>query len=136
MADAVMILQLQQVVDSFIIFSAQQTVTNTANGHIELPSSNSSSSFLKVPWTQMSPSKIRIAPFPTREYTDDEFQTIVKNVMGVLYVFLFSSIVSLLSCTSVYFCNNYFWWPLSRYLLGFLYPISRLISYLVFEKVW
>ncbi|XP_043815842.1 ABC transporter A family member 1 isoform X2 [Manihot esculenta] len=95
---------LQQVVDSFIIFSAQQTVTNTANGHIELPSSNSSSSFLKVPWTQMSPSKIRIAPFPTREYTDDEFQTIVKNVMGVLY------------------------------LLGFLYPISRLISYLVFEK--
>ncbi|KAJ9184819.1 hypothetical protein P3X46_004507 [Hevea brasiliensis] len=96
---------LQQVVDSFIIFSAQQTGTKAAGGHIELPSSNSSiSSLLKVPWMQYSPSKIRIAPFPTREYTDDEFQSIVKTVMGVLY------------------------------LLGFLYPISRLISYSVFEK--
>ncbi|PQP99450.1 ABC transporter A family member 1 isoform X2 [Prunus yedoensis var. nudiflora] len=47
---------------------------------------------------------MRIVPFPTREYTDDEFQSIIKSVMGVLY------------------------------LLGFLHPISRLISYSVFEK--
>ncbi|KAL0453116.1 UNVERIFIED_CONTAM: ABC transporter A family member 1 [Sesamum latifolium] len=59
---------------------------------------------LKIPWTKFSPSNIRLVPFPTREYTDDEFQSIVKRVMGVLY------------------------------LLGFLYPISRLISYSVFEK--
>jgi ATP-binding cassette subfamily A (ABC1) protein 3 len=45
-----------------------------------------------------------MVPFPTREYTDDEFQSIVKSVMGLLY------------------------------LLGFLFPISRLISYSVFEK--
>ncbi|CAL9018798.1 unnamed protein product [Prunus brigantina] len=50
------------------------------------------------------PSNIRIVPFPTHEYTDDEFQSIIKSVMCVLH------------------------------LLGFLYPISRLISYSVFEK--
>ncbi|KAJ4840078.1 ATP-binding cassette sub- A member 1 [Turnera subulata] len=97
---------LQQVVDSFIIFAAQQTKPEDAGGNIGLsypPLSNMSSS-LKLPWTQFSPSEIRIAPFPTREYTDDGFQSIVKNVMGVLY------------------------------LLGFLYPISRLISFSVFEK--
>lgn len=44
---------------------------------------------VKIPWTQFSPSNIRIAPFPTREYTDDEFQSIVKEVMGILYVFSF-----------------------------------------------
>ncbi|XP_037492924.1 ABC transporter A family member 1 isoform X1 [Jatropha curcas] len=97
---------LQQAMDSFIIFSAQQTETKTASEFIELPSSNSPAtpSLLKLPWKQFSPSKIRIAPFPTREYIDDEFQSIIKSVMGVLY------------------------------LLGFLYPISRLISYSVFEK--
>ncbi|KAI7740196.1 hypothetical protein M8C21_031110, partial [Ambrosia artemisiifolia] len=80
--------QLQQVMDSFIIFYAQQKVPNS----------------LKIPWSQFTPSTIRLAPFPTREYTDDEFQSIIKEVMGVLY------------------------------LLGFLFPISRLISYSVFEK--
>lgn len=99
---------LQQVVDSFIIFASQQTETESSTEQLELPSSNSfnKSSLLKLPWTKFSPSKIRIAPFPTREYTDDQFQSIIKSVMGVLY------------------------------LLGFLYPISGLISYSVFEKVW
>ncbi|WCJ33447.1 ATP-binding cassette sub-family A member 2 [Euphorbia peplus] len=97
---------LQQAIDSFIIFSAQQTKSKTSSEYIELPSSNisSTSSAFGLQWMQYSPSKIRIAPFPTREYTDDEFQLIIKKVMGVLY------------------------------LLGFLYPISRLISYSVFEK--
>lgn len=97
---------LQQVVDSFIIFASQQTETESSTEQLELPSSNSfnKSSLLKLPWTKFSPSKIRIAPFPTREYTDDQFQSIIKSVMGVLY------------------------------LLGFLYPISGLISYSVFEK--
>ncbi|CAN6577001.1 unnamed protein product [Malus baccata var. baccata] len=95
-------LTLQQVLDSFIIFAAQQSDTKD----IELSSSLSfgEPSFLNVPWMHYSPSNIRIVPFPTREYTDDEFQSIIKSVMGVLY------------------------------LLGFLYPISRLISYSVFEK--
>lgn len=78
---AFIILQLQQALDSFIIFAAQQSDTKD----IELPSSLSS---LKVPWTQYGPSNIRIVPFPTREYTDDEFQSIIKSVMGVLYVSL------------------------------------------------
>ncbi|CAA7057158.1 unnamed protein product [Microthlaspi erraticum] len=92
-------LTLQQVVDSFIIFASQQ--------NIDLPvshSSLSSASPFELQWTLFSPSKIRMVPFPTREYTDDEFQSIVKSVMGLLY------------------------------LLGFLYPVSRLISYSVFEK--
>lgn len=79
-------LQLQQVLDSFIIFAAQQSDTKD----IELPSSLSfgEPSFLNVPWMHYSPSNIRIVPFPTREYTDDEFQSIIKSVMGVLYVYL------------------------------------------------
>lgn len=94
-------LTLQQVIDSFIIYAAQATMTNLQR----LPShSLDSDAQLKIPWTQYSPSDIRLAPFPTHEYTDDEFQSIVKKVMGVLY------------------------------LLGFLYPISRLISYSVLEK--
>ncbi|OMP06264.1 ABC transporter A, ABCA [Corchorus olitorius] len=99
-------LTLQQVLDSFIIFAAQQTETDSATGNIEPQTLQSfgTASSLELPWTQFSPSKIRIAPFPTREYTDDEFQSIIKSVMGILY------------------------------LLGFLYPISRLISYTVFEK--
>ncbi|XP_050384664.1 ABC transporter A family member 1 isoform X2 [Argentina anserina] len=84
-------LTLQQVLDSFLIFAAQHTKNITLSS-------------LQAPWTQYGPSNIRIVPFPTREYTDDEFQSIIKSVMGVLY------------------------------LLGFLYPISRLISYSVFEK--
>nr|XP_018630849.1 ABC transporter A family member 1 isoform X1 [Nicotiana tomentosiformis] len=94
-------LTLQQVMDSFIIYAAQETMTNL----LRLPShSLDRDAQLKIPWTQFSPSNIRLAPFPTREYTDNEFQSIVKKVMGVLY------------------------------LLGFLYPISRLISYSVLEK--
>ncbi|KAI3949646.1 hypothetical protein MKW92_026942 [Papaver armeniacum] len=85
-------LTLQQVVDSFIIFAAQQNETDIDDGNSNLT------------WMHFSPSNIRIAPFPTRAYTDDEFQLIIKKVMGVLYI------------------------------LGFLYPISRLISYSVFEK--
>ncbi|XP_022766657.1 ABC transporter A family member 1 isoform X5 [Durio zibethinus] len=99
-------LTLQQVLDSFIIFAAQQTETGIASENIELIPLNSTgvTSSLELPWTQYSPSIVRIVPFPTREYTDDEFQSIIKSVMGLLY------------------------------LLGFLYPISRLISYTVFEK--
>ncbi|XP_059428864.1 ABC transporter A family member 1 isoform X1 [Corylus avellana] len=99
-------LTLQQVMDAFIIFASQQAETNSTSQNIELTSAQSfgTASSLKLPLMQFSPSSIRIAPFPTREYTDDEFQSIIKNVMGVLY------------------------------LLGFLYPISRLISYSVIEK--
>ncbi|KAL3755279.1 hypothetical protein ACJRO7_002345 [Eucalyptus globulus] len=96
---------LQQVLDSFIILSAQQTQSDMLNMTIEpLSKSSERPSSLDLSWKQFIPSNIRIAPFPTREYTDDEFQSIIKSVMGVLY------------------------------LLGFLYPISRLISYSVFEK--
>lgn len=97
-------LTLQQVLDSFIIFAAQNVHNSASEGTILLSNSAGSLSGLKIPWTRFGPSTIRVVPFPTREYTDDEFQAIVKKVMGVLY------------------------------LLGFLYPISRLISYSVFEK--
>ncbi|KAK6289772.1 hypothetical protein POUND7_001313 [Theobroma cacao] len=99
-------LTLQQVLDSFIIFASQQTKTgmDSENREFSPLHSTGATSSLELPWTQFSPTKIRIAPFPTREYTDDEFQSIIKSVMGLLY------------------------------LLGFLYPISRLISYTVFEK--
>lgn len=97
-------LTLQQVMDSFIIFAAQQVTHSDTNELLSSVDSTSLHTQLKIPWMQFSPSNIRLAPFPTREYTDDEFQSIVKRVMGVLY------------------------------LLGFLYPISRLISYSVFEK--
>ncbi|XP_021830988.1 ABC transporter A family member 1-like, partial [Prunus avium] len=74
-------LTFQQVLDSFIIFAAQQSDTK----NIELPSSLPSGkpSSLKVPWMSYGPSNIRIVPFPTREYTDDEFQSIIKSIMGV-----------------------------------------------------
>ncbi|GFY96206.1 ATP-binding cassette A1 [Actinidia rufa] len=97
-------LTLQQVIDSFIIYISQQASLNTKNSEPPSWHSFDTPSPLKIPWTQFSPSTIRVAPFPTREYTDDEFQSIIKEVMGVLY------------------------------LLGFLYPVSRLISYSVFEK--
>ncbi|XAR68503.1 Maltose-transporting ATPase [Bertholletia excelsa] len=98
-------LTLQQVLDSFIIFASQQQIaTNYAGATESSWHSAGKPDMLKIPWAQFNPSNIRLAPFPTREYTDDEFQSIVKKVMGVLY------------------------------LLGFLYPVSRLISYSVFEK--
>ncbi|XP_027928069.1 ABC transporter A family member 1 isoform X2 [Vigna unguiculata] len=99
-------LTLQQMVDSFIILIAQQSDLNLNAESLDLPlpGFNNSNFSLKNPWTQFNPAHIRIVPFPTREYTDDQFQSIIKKVMGILY------------------------------LLGFLYPISRLISYSVFEK--
>lgn len=99
-------LTLQQVIDSFIIYASQQIDEDLDAENIDSRPLNLSDQqpALKTPWTLFSPSDIRLAPFPTREYTDDEFQSIVKKVMGVLY------------------------------LLGFLYPVSRLISYSVSEK--
>ena len=105
------LLQLQQVVDSFIIFSVQQNESDVAIGGSKLPSFHTfeSPSLIKVPWTHFMPSNIRIAPFPTRAYTDDEFQSIVKKVMGVLYVFPSSFccypfsffVLNLLSCVQL-----------------------------------
>ncbi|KAJ6794817.1 ABC transporter A family member 1 [Iris pallida] len=94
-------LTLQQLVDSFIILLGQQSVDNITPEDKEVLLSNSS---INLRSAKFIPANIRIAPFPTREYTDDEFQSIVKRVMGILY------------------------------LLGFLYPISRLISFSVYEK--
>ncbi|KAL9690400.1 hypothetical protein QQ045_010798 [Rhodiola kirilowii] len=74
---------LQQILDSFIIFVAQQTAADIGTVNIEMPVLHRvSTSSLKIPWTQYSPSHIRIVPFLTREYSDDEFQSIVKTVMG------------------------------------------------------
>lgn len=89
---SLLFLQLQQVMDSFIIFFAQQKVANVVSEDtIETIKSPNS---LKIPWSQFTPSTIRLAPFPTREYTDDEFQSIIKDVMGVLYVSdIFSELV-------------------------------------------
>lgn len=86
MTDATLFLQLQQVMDSFIIFASQEMETNIlhVNSKNTLSNFSSRTSLPNMPWTQFSPSKIRIAPFPTREYVDDEFQSIVKKVMGVL----------------------------------------------------
>lgn len=99
-------LTLQQMVDSFIILIVQLPELNSSAESVKLPlpGFHDTDFSLKFPWTQFNPANIRVAPFPTREYTDDQFQGIVKEVMGILY------------------------------LLGFLYPISRLISYSVFEK--
>lgn len=96
-------LTLQQVLDSFIIFAAQQRGIKFSNGRSKFPRSQETSP-LSMTLPQFIPANVRIVPFPTRVYTDDEFQSIIKGVMAVLY------------------------------LLGFLYPISRLISYSVFEK--
>ncbi|KAK9664352.1 hypothetical protein RND81_14G035600 [Saponaria officinalis] len=96
-------LTLQQVMDSFIIFTVRQ-VGSGRNFEDAEGTPSSTYSPLKLPSMEFIPANIRLVPFPTRAYTDDEFQYIVKRVMGVLY------------------------------LLGFLYPISRLISYSVFEK--
>ncbi|XP_042053846.1 ABC transporter A family member 1-like isoform X2 [Salvia splendens] len=99
-------LTLQQVMDSFIIFAGQQQMDNSEIEELSSSSLNSTLLDTRIStfWTQFSPSNIRLVPFPTPEYTDDEFQSIVKRVMGILY------------------------------LLGFLFPISRLIGYSVYEK--
>lgn len=77
--------QLQQVMDSFIIFASQQRPDDGALGLYNFDIvRNYSSTYIS--WKQFNPSNIRIAPFPTRAFTDDEFQSIVKSVMGVLYV--------------------------------------------------
>ncbi|XP_074276823.1 ABC transporter A family member 1 isoform X2 [Silene latifolia] len=96
-------LTLQQILDSFIIFAGRETGTSSSFEDAEVTPSTTFSP-LRIPSMEFIPSNIRLVPFPTRAYTDDEFQYIVKKVMGVLY------------------------------LLGFLYPISRLISCSVFEK--
>ncbi|WOK95547.1 ABC transporter A family member 1 [Canna indica] len=98
-------LTLQQVMDSLIILLAQSNGTDTNPKSIDtLQPLFGPRYHVNFRWKQFIPENIRIVPFPTREYTDDEFQSIVKTVMGILY------------------------------LLGFLYPISHLISYFVFEK--
>lgn len=65
---------------------AQQTGNNISAEIRELRQSHSSvvQSDVGSSWTRFFPANISIAPFPTREYTDDEFQSIVKDVMGVL----------------------------------------------------
>eukprot|EP00897_Mesotaenium_endlicherianum_P001210 jgi/Mesen1/1116/ME000123S00292 len=37
----------------------------------------------------MLPQSISVAPFPTPKYTDDHFQSIIKKVLGILYVVAF-----------------------------------------------
>lgn len=75
------------MLDSYIILSAQQIQTNKVSENVEpLSEVHGWPSSLKQSWMEYIPSNIRIVPFPTREYTDDEFQSIIKNVMGVLYV--------------------------------------------------
>lgn len=96
-------LTLQQMVDSLVILLSQQSrnVVGHGSGEITLPHLLDR---VHLHSGYFIPANIRIAPFPTREYTDDNFQSVVKRVMGVLY------------------------------LLGFLYPVSRLITYTVSEK--
>ncbi|KAG1338409.1 ABC transporter A, ABCA [Cocos nucifera] len=79
-------LTLQKVVDSLVILLAQHNGTHVSPEIRELPLFHPFGihSHFNLPWTQYSPANISIAPFPTREYTDDEFQSIVKSVMGVL----------------------------------------------------
>jgi len=74
------------MVDSFIILIAQQSDLNLNAESLDLPlpGFNNSNFSLKNPWTQFNPAHIRIVPFPTREYTDDQFQSIIKKVMGIL----------------------------------------------------
>ncbi|KAJ8437047.1 hypothetical protein Cgig2_025894 [Carnegiea gigantea] len=83
-------LTLQQVLDSFIIFASQLTERSSIPGDSDVPTSVlfHVSSLLRLPSMRFIPSNIRIVPFPTREYTDDEFQYIIKNVMGVLLFWL------------------------------------------------
>ncbi|KAK8968519.1 ABC transporter A family member 1 [Platanthera guangdongensis] len=98
-------LTLQQVMDALIISVAKQDVNYSAINYQVDGSFQLLGSEVRLTSSEFIPANIRIVPFPTREYTDDEFESLVKAVMGVLY------------------------------LLGFLFPISRLVSYSVFEKV-
>lgn len=66
------LVQVQQVMDSLVITLAQQSETNLTSEVSHLYQE------------RFIPKHVRLAPFPTRQYTDDEFQTIVKQVMGVL----------------------------------------------------
>lgn len=70
--------------DSLIILLSQQNGTYFVAKNLEVISSFGDFSHSNISWRQFIPENIRIAPFPTREYTDDEFQSIVKTVMGVL----------------------------------------------------
>lgn len=67
--------QLQQVVDSYIIFSSQED-SACAGASSRLLCSHS------FHWNL--PEHIAVAPFPTVGYTDDAFQAIAKKVMAVL----------------------------------------------------
>lgn len=96
--------QLQQLMDSFIIYAAQQRGTNLVTEDVGSPSNLSGvHSKLQTPWTNFMPANIRLAPFPTREYTDDEFQSIVKTVMGVLYVILWHFLISSLNLFQLHY---------------------------------
>ncbi|GAQ79509.1 ABC transporter A family [Klebsormidium nitens] len=88
-------LTLQQVVDSYIIFSSQED-SACRGAPSRLLCSRS------FHWNL--PEHVAVAPFPTPGYTDDSFQAIAKKVMAVLY------------------------------LLGFMFPISRLLRHMVLEK--
>lgn len=81
-------MQLQQVLDSFIIYAAQESDISSISDGSGAPvlKSVDIQSALKFPSMRFVPSNIRLVPFPTHEYTDDEFQSIIKKVMGVLYV--------------------------------------------------
>lgn len=74
------------MVDSFIILVVQLPELNSSAEGVKLPlpGFHDTDFSLKFPWTQFNPANIRVAPFPTREYTDDQFQGIVKEVMGIL----------------------------------------------------
>lgn len=74
--------------DSLIILLAQLNGTNVMSESINVTETLSPfigpRSHVNFRWTEFIPENIRIVPFPTREYTDDEFQSIVKIVMGLL----------------------------------------------------
>ncbi|XP_024515167.1 ABC transporter A family member 1 [Selaginella moellendorffii] len=97
-------LTLQQVIDSYLILLSQQQPELCHYESRKRVLKNESHENVKLVTENVFPKYISVAPFPTREYTDDEFQSIVKNFLGILY------------------------------LLAFLYPVSRLISCSVLEK--
>lgn len=80
-------LQLQQLVDSFIILASQNSAETPVEHRGLLLNKSATNNNKGNPWSKFSPANIRVAPFPTRAYTDDEFQSIIKKVMAVLYVF-------------------------------------------------
>ncbi|KAL0711157.1 hypothetical protein Bca4012_018135 [Brassica carinata] len=109
-------LTLQQVVDSFIIFASQQ--------NRDLPLSHLSLGLavpFELPWTMFSPSKIRMVPFPTREYTDDEFQSIVKSFAlcaGIITACTMGSLFKYSDTTLVF--TYFFLFGVSAIMLSFL----------------